>query len=398
MPRYRYSGKRIDGATVEGFTVASDRTDLEVHLMDQGIYLQSARLALNDWQQWLLRRFRASELTRVTRQLHILLQSKVTVVEALDLVVDQIKDRSLRSVFEGVLAQVESGRSLAESFRDYPVLFDDLYSSMAEAGESSGQLDFAFDNIASYREKREATTRKIRTAMAYPLLVIIVAMLVVFALVLYVVPVFSSMYENFNAELPALTRLIVGLSNIMRSYLVYILLAFVTVFVTGVWLSTTAGFQYRVHMMLVRTPLLRRLTIKIVTARFCRTMGTLLTSGVNILKALEIASKTTGNRFVSASLEPAGVQLVEGKSFTEAIASTGLFPKAVLKLSASGEKTGQLGPMLTRAADYYDSETDAEITTITSLIEPIIIIFLGVLVAFILIAMYLPLFDLVNAL
>jgi len=127
-------------------------------------------------------------------------------------------------------------------------------------------------------------------------------------------------------------------------------------------------------------------------------MGTLLTSGVNILKALEIASKTTGNRFVSTSLEPAGTQLVEGKSFTEAIASVGVFPKAVLKLSAAGEKTGQLGPMLTRAADYYDSETDSEITTLTSLIEPIIIIFLGMLVAFILIAMYLPLFELVNTL
>ncbi len=378
--------------------MASDRTDLEGRLIDQGIYLQAARPALSDWQQWLLRAFRSAELTRVTRQLHILLQSKVTVVEALDLVVDQIKDRSLRSVFEGVLAQVESGRSLAESFRDYPVLFDDLYSSMAEAGESSGQLDFAFDNIASYREKREATTRKIRTAMAYPLLVIVVAMLVVFALVLYVVPVFSSMYENFNAELPALTRLIVGLSNTMRTNLVYILLALAAIVSTGVWLSTTQGFQYRVHKLLVRTPLVSRLAIKIVTARFCRTMGTLLTSGVNILKALEIASKTTGNRYVSTSLEPANMQLVEGKTFTEAIGSTGLFPKAVLKLSASGEKTGQLGPMLTRAADYYDSETDSEITTITSLIEPIIIIFLGILVAFILIAMYLPLFELVNTL
>jgi general secretion pathway protein F len=129
--------------------------------MDRGIYVQAARPALSDWHQWFLRHFRASELTRVTRQLHILLQSKVTVVEALDLVTEQVKDRSLRSVFEGVLTQVESGRSLAESFRDYPILFDDLYSSMAEAGESSGQLDFAFDNIASYREKREATTRNL---------------------------------------------------------------------------------------------------------------------------------------------------------------------------------------------------------------------------------------------
>jgi type IV pilus assembly protein PilC len=228
--------------------------------------------------------------------------------------------------------------------------------------------------------------------------VILVAILVVLALVLYVVPVFSSMYENFNAQLPYLTRLVVSLSTTLRSNAVYILLSLLAVLIATVWISTTAAFQFRLHQALVRLPLIKRLTIKIVTARFCRTMGTLLTSGVNILKALEIASKTTGNRFVSVSLESAGIHLVEGKTFTDAIESTGLFPRAILKLASSGEKTGQLGAMMTRAADYFDSETDSEITTITSLIEPIIIICLGILVAFILIAMYLPLFELVNTL
>jgi len=291
---------------------------------------------------------------------------------------------------------VQSGRSLAESFRDYPILFDELYTSMIEAGESSGNLDFAFDSIATYREKHEAITRKVKSAMAYPLLVILVAIIVVFALVLYVVPVFSSMYENFDAELPALTQLVVQISNSLRGNMVYYVSGFVVLLAGLVGLSTTRKFQYMCHVLLMRMPFVGRITSKVVTARFARTMGSLLTSGVDILVALEIAAKTTGNRYVTSTVLPAGLQLVEGKSLTEALESTKVFPRAVLRLTASGEKTGQLGEMLTRAADYYDSETDAEITTITSLIEPIIIIMLGIFVAFILIAMYLPLFDLVR--
>ena len=257
-------------------------------------------------------------------------------------------------------------------------------------------LDFAFENIASYREKHEAAARKIKSVLAYPLVVILVAILVVSALILYVVPVFSSMYENFNAELPALTQAVVGVSNSLRDNIVYYSLGIMLFGVLGIGVAVTSRFKYYSHMALVRLPILRNLTTKLVSARFCRTMGTLLTSGVDILLALQIAGKTTGNSYVAARIEPAGLHLVEGKSFTEAIRSTSLFPKAVLRLSASGEKTGQLGEMLSRAADYFESETDSEITTLTTLIEPALIVILGVFVAFILIAMYLPLFDLVG--
>ncbi len=396
MPRYRYTGKSLEGNLVEGSATADNQPDLSAKLLNQGICLESARPSLSGLQQQLIRRFKSAELTRVTRQLHILLKSRISVVEGLELVADQIKDRVLKSVFESIIGQVESGRTLAESFQDYPVLFDELYVSMVKAGESSGQLDFAFDNIASYREKHEATARKVRSAMAYPLLVVVVAAMVVSALVLYVVPVFSSMYENFDAELPALTQLVVQISNAVRDNLTYYVTIGVAWFVTLIGLSLTRRSQYLLHTLIVRMPLFRNLTIKLITARFCRTMGTLLSSGVDILIALDIASKTTGNRYVTSRIEPAGLQLVEGKSLTEALEKTNIFPKAVLRLSASGEKTGQLGEMLSRAADYYENETDSEITTLTTLIEPMIIIILGVFVAFILVAMYLPLFELVG--
>lgn len=396
MPRYTYSGRNMDGTSVQGQLAALDVSDLEAKLIERGIYLETSRPALTPFRQHLLRRFRAAELTRVTRQLQILLQSKVSVLEALDLVTDQIKDHSLRSIFGGVKAQVESGRTVAEALRDYPLLFDDLYTGMVEAGETSGRLDFAFDRIAGYREKTEATMRKVKSALAYPLLVILVAVCVVLALVLYVVPVFSSMYENFNAELPSLTRAVVGISTALRANAGYFI-TFAIMLLAGLFAATlTKRCRMIFDKLLVRTPLIRNLTIKIVSARFCRTMGSLLTGGVDILYALRISAKTTSNLYVTALLEPTELLLVEGKSLTDALQSVGMFPKAVLKLTASGEKTGQLGDMLSRAADYYESETDAEITTLTSLIEPMIIIILGGLVAFILIAMYLPLFELVG--
>jgi len=396
MTRYHFTGKNLSGHTVDGYASAADQADLEIKLVNQGVYLQSARPALGVLQQQVVRRLKAAELTRATRQLQILIKSRVTVVEALELVADQVRDRTLRSVIESIIGQVQSGRSLADSFRDYPILFDELYTSMVEAGESSGNLDFAFDSIATYREKRETITRKVKSAMAYPLLVILVAIMVVFALVLYVVPVFSSMYENFDAELPALTQLVVQISNSLRGNMVYCVSGIVVLLAGLVSLSATRKFQYMCHVLLMRLPFVGRITSKVVTARFARTMGSLLTSGVDILVALEIAAKTTGNKYVTSTVMPAGLQLAEGKSLTEALESTKIFPRAVLRLTASGEKTGQLGEMLTRAADYYDSETDAEITTISSLIEPIIIIMLGIFVAFILIAMYLPLFELVR--
>ena len=398
MPRYRYSGKNLEGISVDGFASAAGQVELEAKLLDDGVYLQSFRPALSSLKQRLLRIFRAAELTRVTRQLEILLKSRISVVEALDLVADQIKDHTLRGVFEGLIGQVESGRSLAESFRDYPLLFDDLYASMVEAGESSGRLDFAFDNIANYRERYEATTRKIKSAMAYPLLVVLVAILVVFALVLYVVPVFSSMYENFNAELPALTKTVVSLSNSLQQNIGSYVLAAV-IFLAGLTgLFLTERFRAVLDSLLVHTPVVKTLTTKIIAARFSRTMGSLLTSGVDILSALDIACRTTGNKYVSERVKSSGLMLIEGKSLTEALETAGVFPKALLRLSASGEKTGQLGELLSRAAEYYESETDSEIATLTTLIEPAIIVVLGVFVAFILIAMYLPLFELVGTL
>jgi len=396
MQKYQYSGKTLDGKPVSGVINAIDSTDLESKLMNQGVFVLEYGPASSRLRQTIIHFFKQTEITRITRQMSLLLSSEVAILEVLELIREQINDRTLKQMFDDINKQIEAGRSVADAFGAYPVVFDTSYVSTIRAGESSGRLGLAFDRVATYREKSEEVTKKIRSALAYPLLVVFVAVLVILALVIYIVPVFSSMYENFGAELPVLTQKVVGVSNFFRETIGYWLGLVFLLIITIPLLSLSARVKYIWHKSLTRIPLIGSLVVRVITARFSRTMGSLLSSGVDIIYALEIASKSTGNTYVETKLQPAQNQLAEGKSFTGVIEETNIFPKAMLRLTASGEKTGRLGEMLTRTADFYEKETDNQITTVTSLVEPIIILILGIFIAFILMAMYLPLFDLVQ--
>ena len=397
MPRFQYSGKLIDGKPTEGVVAARNEDDLQEKLLNQGVFVDEYSPAFSKLQQTIVRQFQRSEITKITRQLSILLKSEVPLLEALELVSDQIRAGTLREVFTSIIKQVQSGKTVATAFGTFPRVFDELYLSMIESGELSATLADSLEKVAEYREKHEATSKKIKSAIAYPALVILVAVMVVFCLVLYVVPVFSSMYASFGAELPELTQKVVLVSDWLKGSFWYLLSAALLVPPFLVVIGVSSKSRYILDKAIISLPFIRNLSRKIIAARFCRTMGSLLTSGVDIIYALQIASRTTGNSFVANAIEPAESLLAEGKSFTQAIANSNVFPPAVLRLTASGEKTGRLGEMLSRAADYYENESNTEITTLTTLIEPIIIIILGVFIAFILVAMYLPLFDLVGA-
>lgn len=396
MPRFQYIGLTASGDKAEGNATASDRAELEIILMKRGIYLESSRPKYSQISLAAVRILKSSEITRITRQMNILLKSKLSLVEALELVAEPVKDGKLRSVLDSLVSGVTAGMSLADTLTLYPALFNDLYTSMIESGELSGNLDTAFGQIADYREKQEATSKKLVAALVYPALVVAVAIGVVAALILYVVPVFSSMYANFGAELPSLTKWIVSASDALRDSIWYWLAGLLVLAGCAVTAFLSVRAKLLFHRALIKAPLLRTMAVKIVSARFCRTMGALLESGVDLIYALRVASRTTGNSYVSTILEEVEAGLSQGKSFTESLSALNFFPKAVLRLTASGEKTGRLGEMLSHAADYYERETDTELTTLTTLIEPVVIIILGAFVAFILIAMYLPLFELVG--
>jgi type IV pilus assembly protein PilC len=396
MAKYRYIGRQLSGEGATGTIEAPDLTHLELKLLNRGIELETASVVVPALKRLYLQYFKRALVTRMTRQLALLLASKISVTEALALARDQIADRDVRPTLQNVLEKVESGKSLADALREHPYLFDDLYSSMVDAGEMSGKLDFVLDQVAMYRERREAAVKKIRGALAYPALVVCAAILVVAALLIYVVPVFASMYENFGAKLPAMTQWIVDVSAVLRTTRWYWLGGLVVILIGGVTVAVQPKTRQALHAFQLRAPLLKNLTRKVVTARLCRTMGSLLTAGVDIIEAMRVAARTTGNSYVVQKLDEALNEVTQGKSLTDSLQGLGVFPQAMLRLVSAGEKTGNLGEMLTRAADYYEAEVATDTAMLTTLVEPIIIVVLGAFIAFVLLAMYLPLFDLTS--
>lgn len=396
MAKYYYTGKTVNGIDTNGYTQADSVEALEKKLLANGVFLIQAQTVISKSYELYLKYFKYAELTKSARQLNLLLKSGISLLEALDLTSEQLKDKHLKSIWLLIKNGVEEGKSLSDLLIKYPYLFDQLYVGMVTAGEISGDLSTAFDRIATYRESMETLSRKIRSALAYPALVILVAVMVVFALIIYVVPVFSSMYANFGSELPQLTQGIVAVSGWLRGNVLFLFLGVGLLIILAGYAMFHNRVKYFWHGLIVKIPFLKDLLIKFVTARFSRTMGSLLVSGVEIIQAYTIAAATSGNVFIHKALNDKATLLSQGKSLTETITAINIFPNALLKLIASGEKTGSLGEMLIRASEYYEKETESSVQIITTLLEPLIIIVLGIVVAFILIAMYLPLFDLVG--
>ncbi|MCK5126288.1 MAG: type II secretion system F family protein [candidate division Zixibacteria bacterium] len=396
MPKYRYIGKLVDGQNVEGMLKADSPEDLQNILLKIGVFLTSYTISKSVINQYITRSLRSNDITRMTRQLAALSESGITFKDSLESVKEQITDKTLNEMLNDIAASVDSGRSIADSFRQFPVFFDTLFTSMIEAGEISGTLDVSLDRIATYRERSDDTNKKIRSALSYPLLVLMVTLLVVFVLVIYIIPIFASMYENFGTELPKLTQYVVAISEWAQDN-IYVFLIALIIGAVGIILSIlNSRVRYFISAIQLRIPFVGRILKKIINARFARTLGTLLQSGVPTLFSVEIAIKTTGNAYIQQKISDLTMLLSQGKSFTDTIGNYPVFSKTVIRMAAAGEKTGQLGKMLSKAADFYESEIDHEIGTLTTLFEPMIIIFLGVFIAFILVAMYLPLFDLMS--
>ncbi len=396
MPKYKFIGKLIDGQGTEGNQRAASPEDLQNILLQKGIFLSSHSIEKSVISQYIARSLRSKDITRMARQLAALSESGITFKDSLDSVKEQISDKTLHEILNDIAASIEAGKSIADSFRLFPIFFDTLFTSMIEAGEISGTLDTSLDRIATYRERSEEVNKKIRSALTYPLLVLLVTILVVFVLVIYIIPIFASMYANFGTELPTLTQTVVSISEWMQNNIYLFLIVFVVGAAGIVFSFLNPKMQYFFSAMQLRIPFVGRILKKIINARFARTLGTLLQSGVSMLFSVDIAIKTTGNAYIQHRIAELPLLLSQGKSFTDAVGQYSIFSKTVIRMAAAGEKTGQLGKMLSKAADFFESEIDHEIGTLTTLFEPLIIIFLGIFIAFILVAMYLPLFDLMS--
>ncbi len=332
-----------------------------------------------------------------TRQFATMINSGLPLVQSLDILAKQSENKALRKVIEEILYDVESGQTLADAIGKHPKVFTDLYKNMVAAGEAGGILDTILLRLATFLEKADALKRKIKGAMIYPAVIFSVAGMAVSVLLIFVIPTFQTMFESAGVTLPMPTLIVIGMSDFLQSYWWGVFGAvFAGLFLLKQWYKTSGG-ELVLDKLLLNLPILGPLQRKAAIARFTRTLGTLVSSGVSILDGLEITARTAGNRVIHDAIMESRTSIAGGETISEPLKKSGVFPPMVVQMINVGEQTGGLDEMLTKIADFYDEEVDAAVEALLSALEPIMIVFLGVVVGGMIIAMYLPIFDMVNA-
>ncbi|MET0591241.1 MAG: type II secretion system F family protein [Polyangiaceae bacterium] len=336
------------------------------------------------------------ELVVFTRQFATMIDAGLPLVQCLDILANQQENRIFQAALRDIKAHVEEGATFSDALRRHPKIFDDLYANLVQAGEVGGILDTILNRLAIYIEKNVKLVRQVRGALVYPLTVFVIAIGVMTVMLTFVIPAFENMFKDFGSkdDLPKLTKLMVAFSHGFVSYLPLIaLVAAGTVFGFSYMYKTPAG-KRAVHKILLEIPIIGPVMRKIAVARFTRTLGTLLQSGVPILDALDIVAKTAGNVVVSEGIMYARQRISEGRNMAEPLTESKVFPSMVVQMIAVGEQTGALDSMLNKIADFYEDEVDVAVASLTSMLEPIMMVGIGGMVGVVLISMYLPIFDL----
>ncbi|MGH7447983.1 MAG: type II secretion system F family protein [Longimicrobiales bacterium] len=331
-----------------------------------------------------------------TRQFATMINSGLPLVQSLDILAKQSENKALRKVIEQVLYDVESGKTLADAMRGHEKTFPELYVNMVAAGEAGGILDTILLRLAVFLEKADALKRKIKGAMIYPSVILGVAVGAVSVLLIFVIPTFQTMFESAGIALPGPTAFVIFLSETLQArwYVFVIAVAAITIFLRQYY--KTSGGQLVLDKMMLHSPVFGNLLRKTAIARFTRTLGTLVASGVSILDGLEITAKTSGNRVLHDAIMASRTSIAGGETISEPLKKSGVFPPMVVSMINVGEQTGGLDEMLTKIADFYDDEVDSAVEALLAAMEPIMIVFLGVVVGGMIVAMYLPIFDMIN--
>ena len=336
------------------------------------------------------------EMAIFTRQFSTMIDAGLPLVQCLNILAEQSESKTLRSVTGQVARHVEAGSTLADALRRHPRTFDDLFTNLVEVGEAGGILDVVLQRLAAYIEKAAALKRKVKAAMVYPCAIIGVAMLVVIFMLTFVIPTFAQMFKDLGADLPLPTKIVMVLSDFVRSYILLIIAGMIGAVMALRSYYRTEGGRATIDALMLKLPVFGTLVRKVAVARFTRTLGTLVQSGVPILDGLRITARTAGNKVVEKAVLQCRAAVTEGKTLADPLRTSGVFPPMVTQMISVGEQTGALDAMLSKIADFYDDEVDTAVSTLTSLLEPIMIVFLGVVVGGLVVAMYLPIFKLVT--
>lgn len=393
MPTYRYVAKENTGKTVSGVLDYSDKSLLIDVLRKKGLIIISINEAAKKKTGMSARKVKLDDIVIFSRQLATMVDSGIPLVQAADILYDQIEKPYFKGVVATIRDDIEGGSSFSEALSKHPGAFSTLYINMVKAGESSGALDDILDRLATYLEKTSRLQRKVKSSLIYPAVVVTMAMLITLVMLLKVIPTFKGIFTMLGGTLPLPTRILILISDTLRGMFLYVVAIFVTlVFTTKACMKTQQGRSIFDRVML-RLPILGILFRKIAIAKFTRTLATLVKSGVPILVSLDIVGRTAGNTVIEKALSSVRKSIKEGENIADPLAKSGAFPPMVARMIRVGEQTGELEKMLGKIADFYDDQVDAAVSGLTSLIEPLIIAFLGVVIGGIVIAMFLPVFK-----
>ncbi|MFI5096343.1 MAG: type II secretion system F family protein [Candidatus Acidiferrales bacterium] len=400
MPVFTYRGTNRAGASVTGEMTASNKTELQSLLRRQQI---TPTKMSEKGKEFNLPTFgggvTAKELAVFTRQFSVMIDAGLPLVQCLEILAGQQENKTFQKVLTGTRSAVEGGSTLSAAMKQYPKVFDPLYTNMVEAGETGGILDTILQRLSTYIEKNVKLQRAVKSAMVYPIGVLTIAVSVIILLLWKVVPVFANLFAGMGVDLPLPTKIVIATSHFVGSVygLLIVVGAVATIVGLKVWYGTPQG-RYAIDTVILKLPVLGLLMRKIAVGRFTRTLGTLISSGVPILEGLDITAKTSGNAVVERALNKVRKSLEEGKSLTEPLKESEVFPGMVTQMIAVGEQTGAMDAMLQKIADFYEEEVDAAVKDLLTALEPIMIVFLGGVVGGVVISMYLPLFSLIGKL
>jgi type IV pilus assembly protein PilC len=398
MPAFTYTARALNGDLRTATIDAPSRDEVVAQLRRQRlnvVKIDEAAQAANKKKS--SGKISMRDVVIFTRQFSTMINAGLPLVQALDILAKQSENKALKDVTRAVVFDVESGHTVADALRKHPKAFTDLYVNMVAAGEAGGILDTILMRLATFLEKNDALVRKVKGAMIYPGVIMSVAAIAIVVLLLFVIPVFEKMFESVGMPLPLPTRVVISMSRFLQSFWWAVIGGFMFMGWSLKKYYATSDGKLAIDKALLKMPVLGDVLRKSAVSRFTRTLGTLIGSGVSILDGLEITAKTAGNRVIQDAIMESRASIAGGETISAPLQKSQVFPPMVISMIAVGEQTGGLDEMLSKIADFYDEEVDAAVSGLLSLMEPVMIVFLGVVVGGMVVAMYLPIFDMMNA-
>ena len=400
MAVYQWIGTNRKNETRKGEMEASNESVVRSNLMRLRITPTKIKKKPKDLFEnvsWLQPKVKEKDIILFARQFSTMIDAGLPIIQCLEILHTQQNNKTFKRMIKEIKEQVESGATLAEALKRFPKYFDDLFVNMIAAGEAGGILDAILRRLAGYMEKARKLKAQVKGAMTYPVVTLVIAIVVLGIILVFVIPVFQEMFSDLGGELPVPTQIVVRISEMVKSKILYIIIGLGLLgFALKKFYATEKG-QDTVDDLLLKIPVFGELLRKVAVAKFTRTMGTMLASGVAILEALDIVAKTSGNRTIERAIYDVRSGIAEGRTMADPLAESGVFPAMVCQMISVGESTGALDAMLEKIADFYDEEVDQAVDNLTSLIEPFMLVFLGVTIGGLVVAMYLPIFKMAGA-